>query len=87
MVETAPVERLFRHPRHPYTRGLLEAIPRLAGSGDKLSTIKGSVPAPGAMPEGCRFADRCNRMLDRCRTDPPLLVDDDGHAVACWNPA
>ena len=90
IVETGPVERLFDHPRHPYTSGLLNAIPRLAGGGDRLSTIPGTVPDPGSMPGGCRFAARCPRASGRCTTDEPLLeaIDrsDAAHAVACWNP-
>jgi oligopeptide/dipeptide ABC transporter ATP-binding protein len=87
VVERAPVERLFAAPRHPYTVGLLGAIPRLRGDGGRLATIPGSVPAPGAMPAGCRFADRCPRRLERCRAEEPPLLDESGHAVACWNPA
>ncbi len=91
IVETAPVLPLFDHPRHPYTKGLLDAIPRLAGGKDRLATIRGSVPDPSSRPSGCRFAERCGQALDRCRTDEPSLVanpgiDDAGHAVACWNP-
>jgi oligopeptide/dipeptide ABC transporter ATP-binding protein len=89
VVETAGVDLLFNRPRHPYTKGLLGAIPRLGGGTGRLSTIPGAVPDPLAMPEGCRFAARCERVLDRCRVDePPLEADiDTGHKVACWNPA
>ena len=92
VVETAPVLSLFDHPRHPYTKGLLDAIPRLAGGKGRLATIEGSVPDPGSRPSGCRFAERCGRVLDRCRSEEPSLIadpgtSDAGHAVACWNPA
>ncbi|MGH1483166.1 MAG: oligopeptide/dipeptide ABC transporter ATP-binding protein [Geminicoccales bacterium] len=80
---------MFDHPRHPYTNGLLGAIPRLAGGRDRLATISGAVPEPGSMPGGCRFAPRCGRALDRCaREEPPLDPSHDRHhAAACWNPA
>ena len=91
IVETAPVEVLFAEPRHPYTHGLLGAIPRLSDNREKLSTIPGTVPDPASMPKGCRFAARCPRVLDRCRGEEPPLAPvshraDDPHAVACWNP-
>jgi len=88
LVETGPVGPLFDHPRHPYTDGLLGAIPRLSQSRATLSTIPGTVPDPASMPKGCRFAARCDRAIDRCISDQPLLevVDDPLHAVACWNP-
>lgn len=86
VVETGSVGRLFDHPQHPYTRGLLDAIPRLAGGKERLSSIKGSVPDPSIMIKGCRFAERCTNAIDRCRNAEPSLVVDAGHAVACWNP-
>ncbi len=87
IVETGPVGPLFNHPRHPYTNGLLGAIPRLAGGKDRLATISGTVPEAGSMPGGCRFAPRCDRALDRCAYEEPPLepLHDRGHAVACWN--
>ena len=88
IVETAPARRLFRSPRHPYTAGLLAAVPRLSRGKDRLATIPGMVPPPGTRGEGCPFTDRCPRVLDRCRQEmPPLgLVEDLDHRAACWNP-
>jgi peptide/nickel transport system ATP-binding protein len=88
IVETAPARRLFRSPRHPYTAGLLAAVPRLSRGKDRLATIPGTVPPPGTRGEGCPFTDRCPRVLDRCRQEmPPLgLVEDLDHRAACWNP-
>ena len=87
IVERAGVQALFRAPRHPYTRGLLDALPRLGGRGRTLSGIPGMVPPPGARGTGCSFADRCPRVLDRCRLETPTLgTAAEGHAVACWNP-
>jgi len=87
VVEQAPVAALFAHPRHPYTAGLLAATPRLARRGSKLPTIPGQVPPPGRREAACSFADRCPRVLPRCRVErPPLAAMGDAHAAACWNP-
>jgi oligopeptide/dipeptide ABC transporter ATP-binding protein len=86
IVESARVESLFRSPRHPYTQGLMAAIPRLHGTPKAhLATIEGTVPAQGAMPPGCRFANRCPQVMDRCRQAPPPLVEvGEEHLVACY---
>ena len=87
IVETAPVRDLFRGPRHPYTRGLMESIPRMDTPRDRaLSTIEGMVPPPGRRGAGCAFADRCPQAIERCRAEAPPLAGADGHAAACWNP-
>ena len=88
IVETAPADRLFAEPKHPYTRGLLESIPGLAGDVDHLPTIDGSVPTPNAPATSCRFAPRCPRAFDECETVHPehVAVDGEGdvdHTVAC----
>jgi oligopeptide/dipeptide ABC transporter ATP-binding protein len=91
VVERRPVIELFEHSRHPYTRGLLESIPR-KGVAHKsaLPTIEGVVPSLLAPPSGCRFADRCGRAralgVDaqrRCRQDDPPLLPDGNGWVAC----
>jgi oligopeptide/dipeptide ABC transporter ATP-binding protein len=89
IVETAPVEALFDRPRHPYTAGLLAAVPRLdSPRGGRLPTIAGTVPPPGRRPPGCPFAPRCGRRLPRCGAEmPPLAILSPGHRAACWNPA
>ncbi|HUL10131.1 MAG TPA: ABC transporter ATP-binding protein [Candidatus Acidoferrum sp.] len=87
IVERAAVATLFRTPRHPYTAGLLAASPRRTARGTRLTTIPGMVPPPGKRGAGCSFADRCARVLDRCRSErPPLAALADGHLAACWNP-
>jgi peptide/nickel transport system ATP-binding protein len=87
IVERAAVMDLFKAPRHPYTAGLLAASPRRTARGMRLTTIPGMVPAPGKRGTGCNFADRCARVLDRCRTErPPLSATANGHLAACWNP-
>ena len=59
VVETGTVEEVLLHPRHPYSRGLLESIPSQGKRGQKLSAIRGIVPNPFRMPEGCKFQPRC----------------------------
>jgi oligopeptide/dipeptide ABC transporter ATP-binding protein len=88
IVERADVPRLFRTPRHPYTRGLLAASPRLTRRGERLPAIPGTVPPPGGREVGCSFADRCPRVLPRCRLERlPLVEHAPGHDAACWNPS
>jgi len=91
IAETAPVEPLFSAPRHPYTRGLLNSIPRLDGEPKApLATIPGIVPAIHELPSGCRFANRCALVQDRCRAQAPALeTQAGGRAVAChrWREA
>ena len=84
VVELAPVEELFSSPAHPYTRGLLNSLPK---DGAKLETISGSVPHPAYLPEGCTFYPRCTEKLDRCMKEIPPLVSIHGknsHQTACW---
>jgi len=88
-VEEAPVAELFARPRHPYTRGLLDSIPRLSGGKRaplaRLSEIAGTVPSLAEPIVGCAFAPRCAYATDRCRsTYPPLEEKRPGHSVACW---
>jgi oligopeptide/dipeptide ABC transporter ATP-binding protein len=85
IAEKAPAKQLFARPRHPYTAGLLAASPRKARRGEPLPTIPGTVPPPRNRGEGCSFAERCPRVLPRCRKDVPPLAGDD-HRAACWNP-
>jgi len=83
-VEEAAVVGLFDAPLHPYTRGLMGAVPRGRG-GARLADIPGTVPAPAALPAGCAFAPRCPLATARCRAArPPLTAPRPGHLVACW---
>jgi len=90
-VEEAPVEALFERPLHPYTRGLMAAIPRLdidaetGGRRPRLQEIPGLVPRLTQPIVGCAFASRCTLATDRCRAEAPPVVDaGSGHTVACW---
>jgi peptide/nickel transport system ATP-binding protein len=85
IVEKAPVERLFAWPQHPYTIGLLGAIPQLHRTRARLATIDGTVPSLAKLPPGCRFATRCPFAQAKCReAEPPMQSLAEGHAVACW---
>ncbi|UQA93290.1 ABC transporter ATP-binding protein [Streptomyces halobius] len=84
IVETAPVHQLYKAPAHPYTRGLLDSIPRVDLKGQELYAIKGLPPNLTAIPPGCPFNPRCPRARDICRTDlPPLYEAGPGRASAC----
>ena len=84
VVESGPVGQIFAEPQHPYTLGLMGSMPAIAGRQGRLMTIPGAVPAPEAMPAGCRFATRCPFVIDACRTTrPALIADGRGQSVAC----
>ncbi|NMA43384.1 MAG: ABC transporter ATP-binding protein [Oligosphaeraceae bacterium] len=86
IVENAPVDELFANPAHPYTQGLLASIPSLQKEGAPLQHIPGQVPSPLNLPEGCPFAPRCPKCIDKCLRQRPELEAKgvDGHLVACW---
>lgn len=84
VVESGPVGRIFDEPQNPYTLGLMGSMPAIAGRQGRLLTIPGAVPAPDAMPEGCRFATRCPFVVPACSTTRPDLVGIGfGQSVAC----
>ena len=89
VVESASVRDLFAHPRHPYTRGLLESLPKPGARRDaarpvRLPTIEGLVPDLRRLPPGCRFADRCAMMKEECtRAEPELLPAGDARLSRC----
>ncbi|WP_343717193.1 oligopeptide/dipeptide ABC transporter ATP-binding protein, partial [Inquilinus sp.] len=90
IVETGPVREVFRHPRHPYTIGLLASVPklgeatRLKAAGEKLATIPGTVPSLAAMPPGCAFASRCAYAVEACRAAVPAPAEvSPGHTSRC----
>ncbi len=84
IVETAEAQRFFSEPQHPYSQALLRALPSTATRGQKLESIPGFVPSPANLPPGCRFNNRCARVMDRCRRMPPELIETAaGHCVRC----
>ncbi|BCH23408.1 ABC transporter ATP-binding protein [Mesorhizobium sp. L-8-10] len=85
VVEEGPVAAVMTEPRHPYTRGLMDCIPRLGMRRDeRLNSIPGIVPSPKAWPRGCRFANRCQHALDRCVTEAPPHFVVGAQRAACW---
>jgi len=84
VVEEATTIDLFARAHHPYTEGLLGAMPRVGGEKDRLATIPGTVPAPTNWPKGCRFRDRCPYSWERCESEhPPLYQIGGGHSSRC----
>ena len=87
MVELCDSEEIYDRPLHPYTRGLLAAIPLpdpVAAKRNRSTAIRGDLPSPISPPSGCRFHTRCNECMGICRTDEPRLLDaGNGHMVAC----
>lgn len=85
VVEQGGVEEVFRDPRHPYTEGLLQAIPRLGRPVERLAVIPGTVPGPTAWPHGCRFHTRCPYGWQLCvEAEPGLFAAGPGHNARCW---
>jgi len=90
IVEQAATAELFREPAHPYSRGLIAAVPRLDRLADgpgrnRMQEIPGAVPQAGSIVPGCSFAPRCPLATDRCRTERPReIVIAPGHVVSCW---
>ena len=83
IVEYSDTRTVFKNPRHPYTRGLLNSIPQV-GQKRRLVPIEGTIPDPFEIPQGCAFAPRCPHAMDKCREEPQLLEIESGHRVSCW---
>ncbi|WP_372882142.1 ABC transporter ATP-binding protein [Psychromonas sp.] len=84
IVESGPVEEIFRDPQHPYLIGLLNSIPHFGEKLTRLQTISGMVPSVIAMPEGCRFQTRCPFVTDKCTAAPIPVNHISGHVSHCW---
>lgn len=86
IIEYGSVSEVFRNPLHPYTRGLLGAIPTLDDDKDRLTAIPGAVADPYHLPQGCAFSPRCELCDGKCEREvPPLTMENAGHYVACWH--
>lgn len=86
IVELGPTVNIFYYPRHPYTLGLIRAVPTVTGGFEELASIPGSPPDLIDLPTGCKFHPRCPFASERCYTEePPLLDVGQNHAAACWN--
>ena len=85
IVEEAAVESLFENPMHPYTRGLLNSLPK-DDNESKLQSIPGAVPHPAYLPRGCAFHPRCKDAMPQCQQQPPItnVTEENTHKVACW---
>ncbi len=85
IVELGPVARIFRAPAHPYTRALLESVPRLGARAGRLTVIEGQPPDLAHLPAGCAFAPRCPQAMAQCRAEaPPETTVGEGHRTRCW---
>ena len=84
IVEEGSTESVFRHPRHPYTEGLLRAAPSLTAPDRGLAVIPGRVPPPTEWPTGCRFHPRCPYSWTRCAAEEPPLAADKFSRARCW---
>jgi oligopeptide/dipeptide ABC transporter ATP-binding protein len=84
VIEEAPVARIFDHPVHPYTRGLLECVPSITEDRARLIAIPGTLPDPARRPPGCRYSVRCRHALPSCSEAlPPLILEEADHWAAC----
>lgn len=86
IVEIGPTEQILRHPRHPYTHGLMGAIPTIGGERRRLTQIPGVMPRPGSVAAGCSFSPRCAWAQPQCRSEQPPLAGDAAEAIACFAP-
>ncbi|MBT2699800.1 ABC transporter ATP-binding protein [Bacillus sp. ISL-40] len=86
IVEQGDVRTILKNPQHPYTKGLLKSVPDLRGKKERLYSIPGTVPTPGSIQKGCRFAARCSEAFSQCQEETPVLykTEKDGHEVRCF---
>ncbi|MDQ3021292.1 MAG: ABC transporter ATP-binding protein [Bacteroidota bacterium] len=85
VAEYGNVDQIFYNPKHPYTIGLLNSIPKLSKSKSRLATIEGNVPPPTNYPKGCHFCTRCTFAIEKCWVEqPPEVHVEPGHIAACW---
>ncbi len=84
IMEIAPAREIFMNPKHPYTYGLMRAVPSIYRKGEKLYSIEGTPPVPGSLAEGCPFSPRCDFCEEECkRIIPELTEESAGHYTRC----
>jgi peptide/nickel transport system ATP-binding protein len=84
IVEIGPVHEVINHPAHPYTAGLMAAIPDMTQDRERLHQIDGAMPRLNAIPPGCAFNPRCDRAVSQCKTERPSLMRAGATQSACW---
>ncbi|MDG5787086.1 ABC transporter ATP-binding protein [Evansella sp. AB-P1] len=85
VVEEGDVRTILKSPKHPYTQGLIQSLPKMNQREERLYSIPGNVPKPGEVLQGCHFADRCSMVFNRCvNEDPELYMLNDGHTCRCF---
>ena len=84
VAEIGPVHEVINQPAHPYTRGLMACIPDMSVDRERLHQIDGAMPRLNAIPPGCAFNPRCDRVFDRCRSQRPELLPAGATRAACW---
>lgn len=85
VVEEGSVNTIFTNPEHPYTKGLIASVPDMRYKKQRLYSIPGSVPKPGTIKQGCRFAERCEFAFERCKVEnPPIYETSEGHKTRCF---
>ena len=85
IIERGSVDRIFNNPSHPYTQGLFNSLPSLETTSRRLKPIKGLMPDPSDLPEGCRFCERCDYATERCAQAAPEVTEiEPGHFVKCY---
>jgi peptide/nickel transport system ATP-binding protein len=84
IAEIGPVHEVINHPAHPYTAGLMAAIPDITLDRQRLNQIDGAMPRLNAIPQGCAFNPRCPQVFDRCRQQRPELLPAGATRAACW---
>lgn len=85
VVEEGSVREILKSPQHPYTKGLIRSVPRMDQAYQRLYSIPGSVPVPGTISRGCRYAPRCESVMEKCQQEVPELMElGQGHRSRCW---
>ncbi|MCR8642736.1 ABC transporter ATP-binding protein [Paenibacillus sp. N1-5-1-14] len=85
VVEEGDKRSILKNPQHPYTKGLIQSVPDMSSKQERLYSIPGTVPSPRALPQGCRFAPRCEYVMEKCHQEmPSLMAIDADHRSRCW---